>query len=281
MRHHILIPTDFSDNAWSAALYAIKLYADEPCTFYFSHAWTFLNSGSRTYISPSYIEPLKEQSKVQLAELKDLAKKETTNSDHEFETIFSFGSLMETIQYAIKEHKIDLVVMGTKGATGAKKFLLGSNSVTVINKVRLCPLMLVPNNCEFVVPEQIAFPTDFNRFFGEELLPIKQLAALHDSTINILHVNGKNDLSDTQNSNLGMLKDYLEDYKHNFNWMPNYDKKAHAITDFIKKNKINILTMINYEHSFIENVTKEPIIKKMGFHSKIPFLVIPRRDTQL
>jgi hypothetical protein len=171
--------------------------------------------------------------------------------------------------------------MGTKGATGAKKFLLGSNTVTVIKKVRLCPLMLVPNNCEFAVPDQIAFPTDFNRFYGEELRPIKQLAGLHDSTINILHVNGKTNLSDTQNANLGMLKDYLEDYKHSFNWMPNYDTKAHAITDFIETNKSNILTMINYEHSFIENVTKEPIIKKMGFQSKIPFLVIPRVEKPL
>jgi nucleotide-binding universal stress UspA family protein len=256
MRHHILLPSDFSDNAWSAALYAIKLHANEQCTFYFSHAWTFLNSGSRTHISTSYLEPLKEKSKAQLEELKNKAQLESVNSDHEFKTIFSLGSLMESIHFAIKDHNIDLVVMGTKGATGAKKFLLGSNSVTVINKVRLCPLMLVPNNCEFVVPEQIVFPTDFSRFYGEELLPIKQLAGLHDSTINILHVNGKNNLSDTQNANLGMLKDYLEDYKHSFNWMPNYETKAHAIKDFIETNKSNILTMINYEHSFIENVTK-------------------------
>lgn len=275
MRHHILVPTDFSDNAWSAALYALKIYADEPCKFYFSHTWTFLNSGSRTYISPSYIEPLKDKAREQLAALKERAESESTNKDHEFETIFSEGELFESVEFSVKKYKIDLVVMGTKGATGAKKFLLGSNAVTVIQKVRLCPLMLVPNKYKFATPKHIAFSTDFNRIYGEELLPIKQLSDLHDATIEILHIQGKDSLTDAQNLNLTKLKTNLGDYNYNFNWMEGYDKKAPAITDYIEQNNIDILTMINYEHSFIENLIKEPIIKKIGFHSKIPFMVIP------
>lgn len=278
MRHQILIPTDFSDNAWSAALYALKLYADEPCTFYFSYAWTFLNSGSRTHISQSYIDPLIEQSKEQLAAVKERAQKESTNPDHKFETLYSVGSLEDSIQIAIKEHHINLVVMGTKGATGAKKYILGSNTVSVINKVRLCPLMLVPAKCEFVKPDQIAFPSDFSRFFGEDLQPITQLAALTEATINVLHIKSKDGLSEAQNANFEMLKAHLEDYKHTFNWLPSTGTKADAIADFIKENNVKILTMINYEHSFIENIIKEPIIKKLGFKSKIPFLVIPRKD---
>lgn len=278
MRHHILIPTDFSDNAWSAALYALKLYADVPCTFYFSHAWTFLNTGSRTCISPSYIDPIKDASKKQLTEVKNRAKKESTNPEHDFKSIYSEGSLTDSIQIAFKKHKINLIVMGTKGATGAKKLILGSNTVTVINKIRKCPLMLIPNNFEYITPKQIVFPTDFNRFYGEELTHIKQLSDLHNSTIEILHINGKDDLSETQSSNVEMLKTYLEDYPHTFNWMPNQPKKADAITNFVKEHNIDILTMINYEHSFIENMINEPVIKKMGFKSSIPFMVIPRKE---
>lgn len=278
MRHHILIPTDFSDNAWKAALYALNLYANEPCTFYFSYAWTFLNSGSRTHISQSYIDPLIAQSKEQLAAVKDRAEKESTNPEHKFETLYSVGSLEDSIEVAIKAHNITLVVMGTKGATGAKKYILGSNTVSVINKVRLCPLLLVPAKGEFVKPDQIAFPSDFSRFFGEDLLPITQLANLSDATINVLHIKGKDELTEVQNTNFEMLKAHLKDYKHTFNWLPNHGTKADAIANFIKENNVKILTMINYEHSFIENIIKEPIIKKLGFKSKIPFLVIPRKD---
>lgn len=276
MRHHILIPTDFSENAWSAALYALKLYANKPCTFYFLHAWTFVNTGSRTYISPSYIDKLQDTSKAELSALKDRAMSESTNSEHAMKTIFTTDSLIDSLIFAIGKQRIDLLVMGTKGATGAKEFLLGSNSVSVINKIKLCPVMLVPDNYEFETPGQIAFPTDFNRLYGEELLAIKKLAALHDSTINILHINGMDKLTDAQRNNFDILQEYLKDDKHTFYWKADYAKKEQAIMDFIKENNINILTMINYNQSFIERLTKEPVINKLGFHTEIPFVIIPR-----
>lgn len=276
MRHHILLPTDFSENAWSAALYAIKLYANTPATFYFSHAWTFVNSGSRTYISPNYIDKLKDDSKALLMRLKQRAQEVSTHPDHKFETLFSVHSLTDSIKLAITEHHINLVVMGTKGATGAKEFLLGSNTVTVIKRVWLCPILLIPNNFEYATPLHIAFPTDFNRNYGEEILPIKHLAELHKSNIEILHITGKNQLTELQNKNLEALNNHLNGYPHNFQYIPEKGKKEDIIAGFIKDKNIDILTMVNYEHSFFEDFVKEPVIRKMGFHSTIPFLVVPR-----
>ena len=278
MRHHILLPTDYSENAWSAALYALKLYANVPCTFYFLHAWTFINSGSRTYISPSYIDNLKDVSKSQLAVIKERAKTESTNIEHEFNTIFSVDSLNDSIKIAIKKHSIDLVVMGTKGATGAKQFLLGSNAVTVINKVRLCPVLLVPDNFEFTTPDHIAFPTDFNRAFGKELEFIKKITALHNSKILVLHIKFTDSLTDTQQNNFEILKTHLEDYQHSFNWIQEKGKKSQAIASFIEEQNINILTMINYKHDFFEDFVKEPVIKKMGYQATVPFLAVPLID---
>ena len=72
-----------------------------------------------------------------------------------------------------------------------------------------------------------------------------------------------------------MLKAYLEDYPHTFHWMPDYSKKENAIQDFIEELNTEILVMVNYEHSFIESIINEPVIKKIGFHATIPFFVIP------
>ncbi|GGW21936.1 universal stress protein UspA [Arenibacter certesii] len=277
MRHHILIPTDFSENAWSAALYALKLYAEKPCTFYFLHAWTF-SSGSRTYVSPSYIDILQDKSKAHLAEVKELAISESTNSEHKFEILFRLDPLLDAIKNVIEEHHIDQIIMGTKGATGAKEFLLGSNTVSVIDKVRLCPLLLVPSNFAYVTPNQIGFPTDFNRGYGDELQPIKNLADIHNSRIKVLHINSKEHLTETQNANMDFLKTNLKDYQHSFNWVPDKGKKEHAIESFIEENNINILTMINYEHGIIEDFIKEPVIKRLGYHSDIPFFVVPHTN---
>ena len=66
-------------------------------------------------------------------------------------------------------------------------------------------------------------------------------------------------------------------YKTSFgrNDMPDYTKKSEEINEFIKDLDINILAMVNYKHSFIEGIIKEPVIKKLGFHPIVPFLVIP------
>ena len=38
---------------------------------------------------------------------------------------------------------------------------------------------------------------------------------------------------------------------------------------------IEVLAMVNYKHSLIEGITKEPVIEKIGFRPIVPFLVIP------
>ena len=57
--------------------------------------------------------------------------------------------------------------------------------------------------------------------------------------------------------------------------MPDYTNKVEEINVFIEDLKINILTMINYWHSLMENLFNEPVIKKIGLQPKVPFLVIP------
>lgn len=278
MKRNILLPTDFSENAWSAILYALNLYKNESCTFYFLHSCAFLNTGSRTYITPNYIDTLKEQSKQTLITLKDRAEALNVNSNHEFEIIFSSDSLSSVIKTSIIKYQINMLIMGTQGATGAKEIIFGSNTVSIINKIKNCPVLIVPNNYDFVKPDAIAFPTDFNRDYGDELNPLIHLSQLNNSNINILHIKGKNNLTNKQNYNLAMLEERLEKLDYNYYKIPDLGKKELVIKNFIEEFDIKILVMINYKHSFIENIIKEPVIKKLGFHTLIPFLVIPSLD---
>lgn len=277
MKRHILLPTDFSDNAWSAIVYALKLYANEVCTFYFLHSFNVLNFNDRTYITSHYVETLEKDSLKQLTELKNIAETANTNTNHTFDIISSKYKLHKAIEIAVKKHDINLVIMGTKGATKAKEIFFGSNTVDTIKKMTLCPILVIPDEFDFIEPKHIAFPTDFNRFYGEELLAIKDLAELYNAKIRIVHITKKSNLTKTQDYNLSMLKVYLEDYPHSFHWMPDYAKKAQGINDFIKELEINILAMINYKHSLIEKIINEPIINKIGYNTTVPFLVIPAK----
>ncbi|RED43840.1 nucleotide-binding universal stress UspA family protein [Winogradskyella eximia] len=274
MKKNILLPTDFSDNAWSAVVYALKLYEEELCTFYFLHS-TKMKVSTMSNMSNKLLRVMAENAMNELSELKELAETSNANANHSFEIILSSNDLFHSMETIIEKNNIDMVVMGTKGATGAKEIVFGSNTVNSIKKIKNCPVLAVPDEFDFVIPEQIAFPTDFNRLYGAELQPLLDLADLYNSKIRVLHINKEDSISEAQDYNLDQLKVALENYEYSFHWMPDYSKKDEAIKDFIDELNINILVMINYKHSFIESLVKEPVIKKLGFQPTIPFLVIP------
>ena len=275
MRNNILLPTDFSDNAWSAAVYALKLYAKEECTFYFLHS-TKLKVSRMSNISNKLTQVMAENATKELIELKEMAENANANANHKFNIILSIDDLQTAIETAIKKHNINLLVMGTKGATKTKEIFFGSNTVRTIKKTKLCPALIVPDELDYILPKQIAFSTNFERFYDDkELRPLKKMAALHNSKIRAVCVQQEGKLSDIQNYNATMLQKHLHDFEVSFHFMPNYAKKAIEIKDFIEELDINILAMVNYKHSFIESIINEPIIKKIGFHPIVPFLVIP------
>ena len=275
MIRRILFPTDFSDNSWSAIVYALKLFKDEFCTFYFLNS-AALHASTMSNFSNKLLKKMEEDAMNELIALKELAETSDANANHTFQIILSSKDLKSAVKKAVKEWNIDLVIMGTKGASGSKKIFFGSQTIHVLKSLKHCPILIIPEEYDFIAPTQIAFPTDYNRFYDiKELKPLLQLALLHNSKIRIVHLNYEEELNDIQDYNLTVLKSYLNDYEYTLHWMPKYAKKATEINDFIEELGINILAMIKYKHSFIEKIIKEPVIEKIGFHPIVPFLVIP------
>lgn len=219
-----------------------------------------------------------EVSKTALKELNDfksLAEQSNANANHEFKILLSTESLQIAIKSSVEKFLIDLVIMGTKGASGAKGFLFGSNTVRAVKATYHCPVLIIPFDYNYTEPLQIAFPTDFSRFYGEELWPLKELAEMCSSKIRIVHIAEEKGLSGVQVSNLEQLKACLEDFDFSLHCMPSYAKKTQEINDFINELGIDVLVLIKYKHSLIEGIIKEPVIKHIGFKPEVPVMVIP------
>ncbi len=275
MEKRILLPTDFSDNSWSAIVYALKLYKDESCVFHLLNSIA-VEGSTMANLSNKLLKIMKENALKELLELKDMAEKSNINSNHRFEVIISTKDLNAAIEMAVKTYEIELIIMGTHGATGAEEFLFGTNTVHLINNVRTCPVLILPDEFDFTEPKQIAFPTDFDHFYSEkEIEPLLKLADLYNAKIRVVHINVEESLDELQQYNLIVLKSFLQNYEHSFHWMPNYAKKTTEIKDFVTELGIDILVMVNYKHGFLEKLIKEPVIKKMGYQPMVPFLVVP------
>ncbi|CAN5532599.1 hypothetical protein BH23BAC1_BH23BAC1_33470 [soil metagenome] len=72
----------------------------------------------------------------------------------------STGLLDENIKALSEELDIDLVVMGTTGATGLKEVFLGSNTSHAIENLD-CPVLAIPEHTKFSPINKIFYATDF------------------------------------------------------------------------------------------------------------------------
>ena len=273
----ILLPTDFSDNSWNAIKYVLKLYKKEECIFFLLNAYTpiiyqmeYFSIGNA---QAGIINTAVETSEKGLDEMLQKIKIEFKNSKHSFSKISSFNTLISEIKRLLLGHVFDSIVMGTKGATGAQEILFGSNAVHVIKSAK-CPVLTIPSDFSFEEPLEILFPSDYEVDFQEkQLQPIIDIALSYHSQINILNVSYGKDLTEKQERNKQKLELYFKKIAHIFHSVRNQDVPE-AISKFQVKARINLLVMINNKHSFFENLFFKSTINQIGFHLKIPFLVL-------
>lgn len=277
---NILIPTDFSENAWNAAKYAIALFKDEQCVFYLLNTYTPSIAHSRfmaTSISGRATDSIQQNSKKELEKLVTSIKEIYNNPNHSFKTISSFSLLIDEVKELVVAENISLVVMGTKGASGLEEVFMGSNTVRIIKSVKDCPVLAIPQIFEFKKPSEIAFATDFNRFYTvSELRPLIDMANTFNATIRIVHVQYEiKALTEIQQFNLSMLRKYLREVEHYIHTITELNSISKTLEVFANELDIHLLAMLHYQHSYMERMTREPVVKRLAFHTQIPLLVIP------
>ncbi|QWX83979.1 universal stress protein [Cellulophaga sp. HaHaR_3_176] len=278
---NVLIPTDFSENAWNAVKYAIELFKDEQCNFYLLNTFTPNIAASRFMASvmPEETSDGENSSRKGLSAL--INKIQNENPDpahlHNFKAISSFSFLVDEVKEVVDTYNIHLVILGTKGASGLAEVFMGSNAVRIIKTVKNCPVLAIPASFDFEKPKEIAFATDYNRFYTfSELQPLIELAQTFNAVIRVVHVQPKiKALTELQEFNLNMLRRYLSETEYFIHTISEVNSVSKTLEIFTNELDVHLLAMLNYQHSYIEQVTREPIVKKIAFHTQLPLLVLP------
>jgi nucleotide-binding universal stress UspA family protein len=275
---HILLPTDFSANAYNAISYALHFFKETEATFFLLNTYTpaayqsgFMVDG---YSALQLEEITKNNSLKQLDALEKKIEKDFHNSKHTFKKLSSFNLLVSEIIACIDKYKIELIVMGTQGATGAKEIFLGTQTMYTIEKVK-CPVIAVPSGYTYETPKEILFATDYKLSKTNKYLAlIKEICTQHIARLNLLNAYYGVPLDESQQSTKDFLDTYFKDNAHLFHMAIDLDV-IDAVSSFQIKHKINFMIMIHNKHSFFENLLFKPVIKELVFHTQVPFLVIP------
>jgi nucleotide-binding universal stress UspA family protein len=274
---NILLPTDFSSNSVNAIQYAVKLLKKEYCTFYLLHAYRV------QYLANDELL-LNNMEQVTLIEQKLLTSSQNSlemivdkievNSKHTFKLLSDFNFFIDSVKQKINEFDIDLIIMGTKGATGAKEIFMGSNTGDVIMKTD-CDVLAVPDKAKYKTPKEIIFPTDFRLIYREgELDILKKIADQNDSIIRVLHVQNDEILDEEQKVNKKDLERYFDTLNYSFHTLTNTDFES-AVNCFTQsRGNVDMIAIIAKHYNIFQRLFFKPKVEDLSFHTKVPLLVL-------
>lgn len=275
MMKKIMLPTDFSENAENAMLYALNLFKGEECAFYLLN--TYLPSAQYEEHYPWHTDIEDSSSQKSMKKLMAISRrlrKQFNNQKHMFVPHSAMNTVVGELKKTVEKEDIDLVIMGTQGVTGAKDIVFGSNTTQTIKKIDR-PIIAVPSDFVYRPPKNILFPTDYEITYSEkQLKTLLYIAESYGSHISVLHVLSPSGLTEHQLANKSMLEKVLQGTNHQIHHVSGENVQS-TIHDWQASGDIDFLVMVQNKHTFMESLFVRSEIKQIGLRVKIPFMAIP------
>lgn len=269
----ILVPTDFSDNADNAINYAAEIAKFTEAKLVLFHAF----HPTLVPMDAPVIMPLEGLEKDSFARLKKIKKNILHKYGNELNIVVETkcGFAVDEINRMIKGKKIDLVVMGMRGAGYLTEKLIGSIATILIRKTT-CPVLAINENVKYTGVNKIVLACDFQKIQNKSILePLKEFVKLFKSHLYILNVTTNLkaislSIEILANTTFGNA---FEGIDHSFHLIEN-EEIVDGINDFVNENKIDMVVMMPHKHSMLETIFQERNTKRMAFHTHIPLLAL-------
>jgi nucleotide-binding universal stress UspA family protein len=269
----ILFPTDFSETANNALVYALRMAENQKATLLVLHAYEMpvISATANPVMVQDVYKTIElsnfENFKDQVPLIRDIAKKH--NLDHvPMHFILEEGFLNTIMKKRVKEEKIDLVVMGTNGNSGLDKKILGSNTANAIGSLEI-PVLSIPHDAIYDGINAIAFTTLFSAQDQKTLNKIVDIAKGFDATVKVIHVKNNKDKVDP-----AIIQSWIENYEGKnvqFHIVENNDVEK-AVFDFLDEENIDLLVSVTRNRSFFEKLFTSSMTKKLSYHNYVPVL---------
>ena len=256
----VIVPVDFSETSLHAARYATQLLAGHyGVTLILYHSY---GKASEAAKATENLEHLK-------AELMN---------DHAVKIdilVHEEADFVDGLEKAARHRRADMIIMGITGRSALAQVFFGSNTLKMAER-KVCPVLIVPENAPFSPVKNVMLTSDFkNTLNTTPSVPIKDFLDSFHPQLHVVNVDKDHYISLTDNyeKEKQELKKMFADYKPEFYFMRLYDVDE-AINLFAESRNIDLIIVVQKNHSFLEKVIKGSRTKTLSFHSKMPILVM-------
>jgi nucleotide-binding universal stress UspA family protein len=256
----VIVPVDFSETSLHAARYAAQLLTGHyGVTMILYHSYGKASEASKATES---LEQLKaELMKSHIIKIDTLAHEE--------------ADFVDGLEKAARHRRADLIIMGITGRSALAQVFFGSNTLKMAER-KVCPVLIVPEKASFSPVKNVMLTSDFkNTLNTTPSVPIKDFLDSFHPQLHVVNVDKDHYISLTDNyeKEKQELKQMFADYNPQFYFMRLYDVDE-AINLFAESRNIDLIIVVQKNHSFLEKLLKGSRSKTLSYHSKMPIMVM-------
>ena len=273
---NILVPIDFSLNSTIVLRHAIQIAkkANAQITVFHAYSRPVVNRGKGKSFNFD-----KEG-----AEEKKLLCKLEKKIDYNFEMLaYSIpelkdiktsyvkkrGLIVDLIVELAKQHKIDMIIMGTRGARGIDE-IWGTKAADVSLEVKV-PVLIMPYESQIKKHAKIALAYDFEKIKDfKPLNSLRLLAEVYDAEVQIINISD-------EDINSGKSLDEIQNYLKGLNVSLHLKKHSdveEGLGEHIQHHDVSVLVVLHRSRNFLMDLFHDSLTERMALRSRIPILVL-------
>ena len=248
---NVLIPIDFSSTSYNAMSYAIEFQKEFTFSITCMHA--FKENKPRRRID-----------------------KFNTHFPFEFKINLIKGDLFSCFEHYENRNKIDLIIMGTKGAQGIKKLFKGSNTRNLMLQTNT-PILIIPEDTQYEPLNKILWASDFKPMINPSALDLlKKIALSTDSSIRIAHVKTSDKEPDLHTRTEKKWEDdyFGRDIRHSFKKI-RHSSVSKGIKFYLNhKDDNSLLVLIRRKHGFLDKLFRKNHSEEFAQSPTLPVMIL-------
>jgi nucleotide-binding universal stress UspA family protein len=276
----ILYATDYSDNSAAALRYAYQLSKALEASLVAMHVFDYPTVLETEVHEPfphleedAFEEHRKKLRTFCASRLNDPRWEDTV----EMEVVES-----KKVAGAVAEKALELgsylLVVGMKGGSSLREFLMGNTTKKLISEAP-CPVLSVPEGSSFNGLRSIVYATDFEEEDVAVLNLLVRLAAQLDASVRAVHIASEKEIAGTQR------KEWFEGKLEEFNY-PKLSFEAigseetfETLRVYLGDHNADLVVMLERDKgSLLRRIFHRDMVKRMEAYGRIPLLAFHEKN---
>ena len=276
----ILVPTDFSANAKHALRIAAQIAAKCKARIGVLHTNTAI---AYAPVLPEYefsgvynMQDYYDMAADEFRHIKQELTAEPKLAKLDIDTRIEEGLLFSSIRRVAEEDEADLIVMGTKGASGALEFFVGSNTEKVI-RTSVCPVLAIPENSGEFNPKTVVLASTLGKDQEIAFYYLADWQKHWPFKVKVLYLNNPEAFGSKKQidevaaafaERAGLQK------VHTYININTFNEEA-AILQFAQQEEADLIVMATHQRKGLSHLLFGSLAENTANHSNIPVLSVP------